>query len=85
MADVAGGSKCNLITGYTENEDDQIDYGRHKWLAQTFTLNELYVIFRCRCKSYTLTGEEFYHYALRNTDASGKPTGADIAHTTLSP
>lgn len=85
MAVVSGDSKCNLITGYTENEDNQVSYGKQKWLAQTFTLADLYVVWRCRVKSWTTTGDEFYHYALRNTDALGKPIGADIAHTTLSP
>lgn len=85
MTVVVGGSKCNLITGYTTGEDNQVNYGRHKWLAQTFTLDELNVVWRCRCKSWIWGSSNFYHYALRNTDGVGKPAGADIAHTTLSP
>ena len=85
MSVVAGGSKCNLITGYSEEEDDHVNYGKARWLAQTFTLDDLYVIFRCRFKSWTICAGSFNHYAIRNTDASGKPVGEDIYHTTLSP
>lgn len=85
MVVVKGGSKCNLITGYAEGEDNQRNYGKNRWLAQTFTLDDLYVIWRCRCKSWTNTGGEFYHYGLRDTDAFGKPLAVDICHTTLSP
>jgi len=85
MSVVTGGSKCNLITGYDQGEDNQVGYGKHRWLAQTFTLDDLYVVWRCRFKSWTRIGGEAYHYAIRDTDAQGKPTGADIAHTTLSP
>ena len=85
MTVVAGDSKCNLITGYSEGEDNQQNYGKHKWLAQTFTLNELNVVFRCRFKSWTVQGDNLHHYAIRATDIGGKPTGLDLAHTTLSP
>lgn len=86
MAVVAKGALSNLITGYTEGEDANQNYGRHHWLAQTFTLDNLYAIFRCRLKSWTSIGGRFYEYALRATDPiTGKPTGADLATTTLSP
>lgn len=85
MTVVEGGSQCNLVTGYSKGEDDHINYGKHRWLAQTFTLLDLYVIFRCRFKSWTTQGGEFYHYAIRNTDLMGKPIGLDICHTTRSP
>lgn len=85
MANVAGGSKCNLVTGYQEGEDASLNYGRHHWLAQTFTITAEHVLWRHLVKSFTTIGGRFYHYALRNTDAGGKPTGADIVHTTLSP
>ncbi|GAH38666.1 unnamed protein product, partial [marine sediment metagenome] len=85
MPVVAGGSKTNLITGYALGEDGHANYGKTHWLAQTFTLGGSYRIWRCRLKLWTVTGDHFYHFALRNTDGAGKPTGADIAHTTLSP
>ena len=85
MAVVAGGSKCNLITGTARNEDGKQDYGRHKWLAQTFPLSALHVIWAIRVKGWTILGDEFFHCSVRSTDAEGKPTGPDIAHTTLAP
>ncbi len=85
MTVVAGGSKANLITGYTTGEDNQISFGKAKWLAQTFTLDELYVVWRCRFKSWTTQGGNFYEFALRATTGAGAPTGADLATTTLSP
>ena len=85
MSVVVGGEKCNLITGYASGEDNEVIYGKNRWLAQTFTLDDLYVIFRCRFKSWTNTGGEFHHYALRNTNGAGKPLAVDISHTTLSP
>ena len=85
MAVVTGGTKCNLITGYSENEDSHVNYGKHKWLAQTFTLAELNVVFRCRFKSWVFVGGKFYEYAIRATDGAGKPLTVDICHTTLSP
>lgn len=85
MAVVSGGSKCNLVTGYSEGEDSQVNYGKHRWLAQTFTLDDLHVIWRCRFKVWTSAGGKFYHFAIRNTDAAGKPVGGDICHVTSSP
>lgn len=85
MTVVNGGSKCNLITGYTEGEDNQVAYGKHKWLAQTFTLPATYVAWRIRFKSWTIAGGRFYEYAIRNTDISGMPIGLDISATGLSP
>jgi hypothetical protein len=85
MAHVCGGERCNLVTGYNKGDDTNLDYGRHHWLAQTFPLLAEHALFRLRVKSWTTSGGEFYHYALRNTDGEGKPTGADIVHTTLSP
>lgn len=80
-----GGSKCNLIEGYQKGEDADCQFGKHRWLAQTFTLDELSVVWRCLFKSWTTQGGKFYHYRLRHTDALGKPTGEDIDHTTLAP
>lgn len=85
MAVVPGGSKMNLVEGYAAGEDSQVDYGRHRYLAQTFTLDDDYTVWRFRLKDWTICGGEFYHYAIRNTDAAGKPVGEDIYHTTLSP
>ncbi len=85
MTVVEGGSKCNLVTALTEGEDTDQNYGRHHWLAQTFTITDEHVLWRFRIKSYTIVGARFYHYALRHTDAAGKPVGVDICHTTLSP
>lgn len=85
MSVVAGGTKCNLITGYTDGEDGEVSFGKKRWLAQTFTLPDTYVVWRCRLKSWTNTGGEFYGYALKATDGLGKPIGADLAATTLSP
>ncbi|GAI58084.1 unnamed protein product, partial [marine sediment metagenome] len=85
MAVVEGGSKCNLIEGYALGEDSDVEYGRHRYLAQTFTLDDDYTVLRFRLKSWTQTGGKFYHYAIRKTDAAGKPLGEDIYHTTLSP
>lgn len=80
-----GGSKLALITTYELDEDNKVDYGRHRYLSQTFTISQTLVIWRCLFKSWTITGGKFYHFGLRATDAQGKPAGADIAHTTLSP
>lgn len=85
MVVVDGGSKCNLITGYAQGEDNQVEYGKNRWLAQTFTLPATYVIFRCRFKSWTICAGRFYEYALYNTDGVGKPTGAPISTTSGSP
>ena len=85
MAVVGGSDRCNLITGYAVGEDNKVDYGRHKWLAQTFTLPDLYVVWRCRLKQWTIQGERGYEYALRNTDAFGKPLAIDICTSSLSP
>jgi len=85
MAIVCGGSKCNLVTYYSEEEDVNLSLGKNRFYAQTFTLTEETVIFRCRCKEWTIEGTKFRHYGLRSTDGAGKPTGPDLAHTTLSP
>lgn len=85
MAVVKGGSKCNLVTAYGENDDKSLSLGKNRFYAQTFPLDEETVIFRCRCKEWTNEGNKFHHYGLRATDGAGKPTGPDIAHTTLSP
>lgn len=85
MAVVRKGSKVNLITGYDEGEDTSQNYGKTRWLAQTFTLDALYAVWRCRFKSFTSIGDRFYDYALRATDAAGKPTGPDLETTSLSP
>lgn len=85
MVVVKGGSKCNLVTGYNKGDDASLVFGKNRFYAQTFPLPTETVIFRCRCKEHTTEGEHFHHYGLRATDGAGKPTGADIAHTTLSP
>jgi len=85
MAVVAGGSKMNLVEAYTDGEDSDVEYGQHRYLAQTFTLDDDYTVWRFRLKSWTQTGGEVYHYAIRNVDGAGKPVGEDIYHTTLSP
>ena len=85
MAVVAGGSKTNLVEAYAVGEDTGVDYGKARQVAQTFTLDEETVVFRFRLKSWTLQGDKFYHYALYATDGAGKPTGAPIATTILSP
>lgn len=85
MAVVSGGSKMNLVTGLSEFDGSNIDYGRHRWLAQTFTLTDTYVVWRFRFKSWTRCGGEFYHYGLRLTGPEGAPTAEDIYHTQLSP
>ena len=53
MAVVVGGSKMNLIESYLAGEDTNIDYGKARWLAQTFTLDVETVVWRFRLKSYT--------------------------------
>ncbi|MBA7568526.1 hypothetical protein ES708_10255 [subsurface metagenome] len=85
MAYSKGGSTTTLITGYSEGEDANIDYGRNTYLAQTFTLDVETALWRCRFKSWTICGDKVYHYDLHHTDAMGKPIGAPIASTTLSP
>ena len=85
MTVVDGGSKANLITYYNLGEDAAVNYGKDHWLAQTFTLADLYVVWRCRFKSYATIGNKFYEFAIRATDGTGKPTGSDLASTTLSP
>ncbi|MBA7637424.1 hypothetical protein ES703_45068 [subsurface metagenome] len=85
MAYSKGGITTNLIEGYRLGEDDSYSYGNNRHLAQTFSLNQLYAVWRCLFKQWTNQGDKFYHYAIKATDATGKPTGADIVHTTLSP
>ncbi|MBA7671205.1 hypothetical protein ES703_79358 [subsurface metagenome] len=85
MANVIGGESMNLITGYAEGEDTDIEYGQHRFLAQTFTLDNPYTVLRFRFKSWTQVGGRFYHYALRKTDATGKPLAEDFYHTTVTP
>lgn len=80
-----GGSKMNLVTGYSLGEDWNADYGKNRYYAQTFTLDDEYVLWRFRLKSWTNEGANFYHYDLYHTDALGKPTGAPIVSTTLAP
>ena len=84
MSVVPGGSKCKLITCYGENEDGEVGLGRHHWLAQTFTLDEPYIVWRCLVKSYTRHAGHYYLYSIRATDEAGAPTGEDIAATGLS-
>jgi len=85
MAVVKGGSKTNLVEHYAAGEDTNVDYGKARWISQTFTLDEETVVWRFRLKSWTIEGAHFYHYDLHATDGAGKPTGAPIAQTTLSP
>lgn len=85
MSIVPGGSKCNLTELYSIGEDTGVTYGRKRHISQTFTLDEETVVFRFRFKSWTIEGDNFYHYALYSTDGAGKPTGAPLSETTLSP
>ncbi|MBA7569783.1 hypothetical protein ES708_11524 [subsurface metagenome] len=85
MAYTKGGKDTNLVQAYAIGEDADIDYGRHRWLAQTFTITDKSVCWRFRVKSWTRIGDRFYHYAIRATDPLGMPTGPDLYHTTLSP
>lgn len=85
MTVVAGGSKMNLVTGYSEPENAQVNYGKHKWIAQTFTLEAEYILWRCRFKSWTAIGDRFYEYGLRDTDVDGKPLAVDLFWTSRSP
>jgi len=85
MAVVGKGSKTNLIVGYAEGEDNHVNYGRNRWLAQTFTLDDLYVVWRFRFKAWTIHAGHPYQYAIRATDGAGKPTGPDLVDTGLSP
>lgn len=83
MPYVVGGSKCNLVTGYTIGADVDQPYGRHEWLAQTFTITSTHILFRCRFLGYTTTPAELYEYAIRAVDGSGKPTGPDLVNTQI--
>lgn len=85
MAVVEGGSKCKLITGLDIGEDTDIAYGKQTQIAQTFPITAQLILWRCRVKSWAFRTGEFYHYALKATDTLGKPTGPNIATTTLSP
>ena len=96
MSVVPGGSKVKLVETYAEGEDTGHYYGKNRWLAQTFTLDEETVVWRFLLKGWTLCTTDyyyywappetiFYHYDLHETDGAGKPTGAPIAQTTLSP
>jgi len=80
-----GGSKVNRIEGYAEGEDADSPFGRHRWLAQTFPLDKVTVVWRCRFKSWTTQGDKFYHYYLRKCNAAGIPILPNLAQTTLSP
>jgi len=85
MPFVEGGSKVNLIESYLAGEDGEYQYGNGRWLAETFTLDEETVVWRCVFKMWTNIGGRLYHFHLRATDVSGKPTGPDLAHTQASP
>lgn len=80
-----GGIETNLIEYYSIGEDNQVDYGKNRYLAQTFTLGTEYAVWRFLTKLFTIQMGHFYHFAIRNTDGAGKPIGEDISHTTLAP
>lgn len=84
MAVVEGGAGCNLITGYAAGEDTNQDYGSNRWLAQTFILTKAMIVWRCRFKSWRWLSSNYYEYAIRATDATGKPLSPDLAVTGLS-
>lgn len=80
-----GGDNLNLITGLSHGDDTNVDYGKARWLAQTFTLTEAQVIWRCRFKMWTSQGDKFYEHALCPTDAEGKPVYTPISTSASSP
>ncbi|KKL89594.1 hypothetical protein LCGC14_1913130 [marine sediment metagenome] len=85
MGVVEGGSKTHLLVASQAQDNGQVQYGKKKWYAQTFVLPAEAHLWRFRAKQWAVFNIDFCHYALRNTDGSGKPTGTDIVHTTLSP
>jgi len=85
MAVTSGGSKANLVVGSPYPDTSEQNYGKKRYLAQTFTLTETTVVFRCLFKSWAIYFEAFYHYGLRYTNPDGSPWASDIDHTTLSP
>ncbi len=83
MSTSKGGEKCNLITYYSEGDDTHTSYGRHRFLAQTFTLTTENAIYLARVKIRvdTITRPQFY--SIYHTDITGKPTGAPLFETIL--
>ncbi|GAI39877.1 unnamed protein product, partial [marine sediment metagenome] len=79
MSKTEGGAETNLITQWKEGEDDEVGYGKNRFLAQTFTLDDTFAIFRAIVKMRSIDIWEPHLCSIRRTDAAGAPLNFDIA------
>jgi len=70
-----------VAAAYEEGDDTDQNFGRAQYLAQTFTLDHPFKLFRIKLKVWQPAEEGPVFLSIYNTDAAGKPTGTAIATT----
>lgn len=83
MALVPGGPDTELITGILDGDTADVTFGKWVWVAQCFTLDNLYLAWRVALKlGYYTVLPKYLEYGIRYT-AAGKPDGDDMDTTTM--
>jgi len=73
------GAGERVAIAYQEKDDTNQNFGEWYQLAQTFTPQENFYLFRVKLKVWQVGEEGPVYLSLYNTDAEGKPTGTPIA------
>lgn len=81
MALVEGGSRAELVVGFTRDPTGDYLFGKNVWLAQTFPLIRVTDLWRLAWQLSLNVPSWETQFAIRATDGTGQPTGPDLAST----